>query len=206
MDLTRQPNISFLLLLSGEHVSLEEGLGSPMSLPSIPSSPGTGKLRKNGRLQRRLEAAGSTSRHVGRSWGLCSPVNDNVPLLPTHRFTPRAASRQEKGSSAWVTGRGCKSAELWTPSDPVLSGKDYMAAVSEGKAAGGEKTGSWRGVHAGGQSPSAGASRPELSPAPCPVRVRGDLRARRKCGKALTYFLMGSSSLGTNFQQVSQCL
>lgn len=51
---------------SGERGSLEEGLGSPASLLRVPSAPGTGKLRKNGRLQGGLGAAGSTSGHTGQ--------------------------------------------------------------------------------------------------------------------------------------------
>lgn len=72
-DLTRRPNISFLLQQnhpsSGKQESLKEGLVSPRSLPSIPPTPGTGTPRKNRRLQRGLEAARSTSKHAGRSWG-----------------------------------------------------------------------------------------------------------------------------------------
>lgn len=120
----------------------------------------------------------------------CEPYHPSIAHPPF--LVPRAALRQEKGSGARVAGRGCGSAELWAPSaDPVPSGESRSAVVSEGKAAGGIKTGPWRRVRAGGQSPSAGASWSQLSPAPCPPPARGDPRALGREGKDLTCFLTG---------------
>lgn len=142
---------------------------------------------------RQQEAPANTPGDRGVAEGAaCCPASDTIPPSPARRSVPRAALRQEKGSSAWVAGRGCGSAELWTPSDdPVLSGESRWAVVSEGKAAGGEKNGPWRRVRAGGQSPSAGASWSQLSPAPCPPPAWGDPRALGRQGKDPTCFLTG---------------